>query len=223
MKRIMIVEDDIFMREELVSMLQKENYEVLCIESFINTTKEILKENPDLVVLDLNLPVQSGFEICKEIKKKSGIPILILTSHDQLKDEINALNLGADEYITKPCNKDRLIARIVNILKRFENRSDIIEIEGIKLDLKTNAIYIENKSIILPENQAKIMELLLLNINEIVTKEMFYKKIWGTIEYIDENALQVNMTRLKKNLTKLNLENKILNVRGEGYLFSLSE
>ena len=217
MKRIVVVEDELFMREELVYILQKAGYEASCISDFSNVAEEILKESPELVLLDLNLPGITGFEICKEIKMNSTIPILILTSRDQLKDELHALGLGADEYLTKPCNKDRLLARISNLLRRNEDRNYFIEIRGVKLDLQTYTMYFNEKSIVLSENQGKIMELLLSNPKDIVTKDMLFEKIWGTKEYIDENALQVNMTRLKKTIKSLNMDYEIMTIRGKGY------
>ncbi|MDZ4993497.1 response regulator [Clostridium perfringens] len=217
MKRIVVVEDELFMREELVYILQKAGYEASCISDFSNVAEEILKESPELVLLDLNLPGITGFEICKEIKMNSTIPILILTSRDQLKDELHALGLGADEYLTKPCNKDRLLARISNLLRRNEDRNYFIEIRGVKLDLQTYTMYFNEKSIVLSENQGKIMELLLANSKDIVTKDMLFEKIWGTKEYIDENALQVNMTRLKKTIKNLNMDYEIMTIRGKGY------
>lgn len=217
MKRIVVIEDELFMREELVYILQKAGYKVFCISDFSNAAEEILKESPNLVVLDINLPGITGFEICKEIKINSTIPILILTSRDQLKDELHALGLGADEYLTKPCNKNRLLARISNLLRRYEDRNYFVEIKGVKLDLQTYTMYFNEKSIVLSENQGKIMELLLSNPNEIVTKDMLFEKLWGTKEYIDENALQVNMTRLKKTMKKLGMDYEISTIRGKGY------
>lgn len=179
---------------------------------------ELLNESPDLILLDLVLPGITGFEICKEIKRRSTIPVLVLTSKDHLKDELHALELGADEYINKPCNKDRLIARISNLFRRYEDRDRFIELKGIKLDVQTYSMYTDNKSIILSENQGKIMELLMINLEKIVTKDMLFKKIWGTTEYVDENALQVNITRLKKTIKSLDINYEILTVRGKGYI-----
>lgn len=221
MKRIIIVEDDKFMREELTSIFEKENYSVSCITSFLHTAEDILKETADLVLLDINLPLASGFEICRMVKRKSSIPILVLTSRDQLRDEIHALELGADEYITKPCHKERLLARVENILRRYEDRKQFIERQGIRLDRETYTMYANGKSFVLPENQGIIMELLLQHANDVVTKKMIYHAIWGTTEYIDENAVQVNITRLKKNLENYNLRQKIMTVRGKGYCFML--
>lgn len=221
MKRIVIVEDELFMREELKYILDKEGYDTFCITRFSNVVNEIISASPDLVLLDLNLPRISGFEICKGIRDKSNVPILVLTGRDQMKDELHALDIGADEYINKPCHKDRLLARISNLMRRLDDRKNFIEVKDIKLDLQTYTINIKGKATILPENQGKIMELLLENYQEVVTKESLIKKLWGTTEYIDENAIHVNMTRLKKSLHNLNSDYKIITIRGIGYSLKL--
>lgn len=216
-KKIIIVEDELFMREELQFILEKEGYDTLSITKFSNTVDNIINSSPDLVLLDLNLPGISGFEICKAIRHKSNVPILVLTGRDQMKDELHALDIGADEYINKPCPKERLLARINNLLRRSEERKNFAEIKDISLDLQTYTINIKGKATILAENQGKIMELLLENYQKLVTKEMLLKKLWGTTEYIDENALHVNMTRLKKTLHTLDTDYKINTIRGKGY------
>ena len=216
-KKILIVEDELFMREELQCILEKEGYDTFCITKFSNAIDEIIAASPDLVLLDLNLPRISGFEICKGIRHKSNVPILILTGRDQMKDELHALDIGADEYINKPCHKERLLARITNLLRRLEDRKHFAEIKDISLELQTYTINIKGKAMILPDNQGKIMELLLENYQKLVTKEMLFKNLWGTTEYIDENALHVNMTRLKKSLHNLDTDYKISTIRGKGY------
>lgn len=217
MKRIAIVEDEFLMREELSDMLRKANYQVDEISDFKDVTSQLLKLSPDLVLLDLNLPGISGFQICREMKQKSGIPVLVLTSRDQLRDELHALDLGADEYLTKPCRKERLLARVSNVMKRYEGRSNLLEGSGYLLDRLTYTLYIHNDSVILPKNQGKILEVFLLHGDEIVSKEELCLAIWGTTEFIDENALQVNLTRLKKTMTSLRMGQQIVPVRGMGY------
>lgn len=217
MKKIVIAEDEVFMREELASILKKEGYETDCLADFSDADQKILSLSPDLVLLDLNLPGITGFEICRSIRKKSTVPVLVLTSRDQLKDELHALELGADEYLTKPCHKDRLTARILNLLRRYEDRERFAEIQGVRLDRQTFTVYMNGQSAVLPENQGKIMELLLMHAGETVTKSMLSERLWGTTEYIDENALQVNMTRLKKTIRKLHIPYKIDTKRGIGY------
>lgn len=217
MKKITIVEDEIFIREELSQMLKENGYDTYAIEVFDRVEQQISKSTPDLLILDLNLPGMSGFQICQEIKRKSSIPILVLTSRDQMKDELKALDLGADEYITKPCRKERLLARISNVLKRYEGRVNLLEGEGFLLDRQTYTLYIDNKSCILSKNQGKLLEVFLLNRNKIISKEELNILLWGTSKYIDENALQVNITRLRKTMKQLNMLQKIVFVAGQGY------
>lgn len=217
MKQITIVEDEDYMREELSDILRKAGYETEEIKDFSNITDQLLQLSPDLILLDLNLPGMSGFEICREIKRKSSTPVLVLTSRDQIQDELHALDLGADEYLTKPCRKERLLARVANVMKRYEGRSNLLEGPGFLLDRQTYTLYIDNRSVVLPKNQGKILEVFLNHGEEIVTKEELYLAVWGTSEFIDENALQVNLTRLKKTMANLMMSQKIVPVRGIGY------
>lgn len=223
MKHIVIVEDEFLIREELSIMLHKANYQVSEIHEFKDVVEQLLKLSPDLILLDLNLPGTSGFHICREIKQKSSIPILVLTSRDQLRDELHALDLGADEYLTKPCRKERLLARVSNVMKRYEGRSNLLEGNGFLLDRQTYTLYIHDNSIILPKNQGKILVVFLMHGNKVVTKEELCQAIWGTNEFIDENALQVNLTRLKKTMAKLMLRQRIISVRGIGYQLIVEE
>jgi DNA-binding response OmpR family regulator len=216
---IVVVEDELFMREEIVTILEKEQYQVFCITDFIHATEEILRQSPDLVLLDLNLPGVSGFEICKGVRQKSTVPILVLTGRDQLKDELHALGLGADEYLNKPCHKERLLIRIANLLRRAEDRKYMLEVQGVRLNTQTHTLHVNQKSIVLPENQGKMMEQLLSHYGELVTGQMFAESLWGTTEYIDENALQVNMTRLRKTIRQLGINYQITTIRGSGYRF----
>ena len=219
MKHIAVVEDEDMMREELEVILQKAGYRTSGITDFENAAAVILAASPDLVLLDLNLPGMGGFQICRELKQKSSIPVLVLTSRDQLQDELHALDLGADEFLTKPCRKERLLARVSNVLKRYEGRNNLLEGNGFLLDRQTFTLYIHNQSVILPQNQGKILEIFLEHGSDIVTKEELCIALWGTAEFIDENALQVNLTRLKKTMANLDMPQQILPVRGVGYRF----
>lgn len=217
MKRIAVVEDEVYMREELCSMLEKSGYSVLEITAFENAAEQLSALSPDLVILDLNLPEISGFQICRNLKQKTAIPVLVLTSRDQMADELQALRLGADEYLTKPCRKERLMARITNILKRYEGRSHLLEGQGFLLDRVTYTLYIDNTSVVLPRNQGKLLEALLENGDNLVSSEQLCEALWDTAKFIDENALQVNLTRLKKNMANLGMKQKVVAVRGLGY------
>lgn len=217
MKRIAVVEDEAYMREEIAEMLRNAGFEVDEIISFEDTAGQLLRSSPDLILLDINLPQASGFQICREIKQKSAIPVLVLTSRDQMRDELHALELGADEYLTKPCRKERLLARVSNVLKRYEGRKHLLEGKKFLLDQQTYTLYIHDESIVLPKNQGKLLEVFLKKRGQIVTKEELSIALWDTIEFIDENALQVNLTRLKKTMQKLHMEEEIETIRGTGY------
>lgn len=217
MKRIGIVEDEAFIREELGEILEKAGYEVVAVEDFEKVEEELSKAPLDLVLLDLNLPGKSGFQICRELKHKGTTPVCVLTSRDQMADELRALELGADEYLTKPCRKERLLARVSNVLKRYEGRKHLLEGEKFLLDQQTYTLYIHDESIVLPKNQGKLLEVFLKKRGQIVTKEELSIALWDTIDFIDENALQVNLTRLKKTMQKLHMEEEIETIRGTGY------
>ena len=217
MKQIAVVEDEPLMREELALMLRKAGYEAIEIREFDHVAEQLEQISPDLAVLDLNLPGVSGFQICRGIKGKGSFPVLVLTSRDQLKDELHALELGADEYLTKPCRRERILARVSNVLKRYEGRANLLEGPGYLLDRQTYTLYINNSSIVLPKNQGKLLEIFLSRSDRTVTKDELCTALWGTTEFIDENALQVNLTRLKKTMTRLGMKQKITPVRGVGY------
>lgn len=217
MKKIVIVEDDVFMREELTDIFQKAGYGVQCITRFSQTAADILAVDACLILLDLNLPGQNGFEICRQVKRQISVPILVLTSQDQLKDELHALELGADDYLTKPCHASRLLARAENLRKRFAGRENMLDGDGFLLDSQTYTLYVEGHSKILPENEGRILEALTRQRGEVVSKEQLSNALWGTTEFIDENALQVNMTRLRRTLKEVGLERRIRTIRGEGY------
>lgn len=217
MKRIAVVEDEVYIREELCYMLQRDGYLAEAITEFEDAARLLAALRPDLVILDLNLPEISGFQICQELKNKTSIPVLVLTSRDQIKDELQAFHLGADEYLTKPYRKDRLLARVSNILKRYEGRTNLIEGSDFLLDQQTYTLYIHNTSVVLPKNQGKLLVALLSSGDALVTTEQLYIALWGTTEYIDENALQVNLTRLKKTMSGLEMKQRIVAVRGRGY------
>lgn len=217
MKRIAIVEDEPFMREELCSMLEKAGYAVQALTDWETVGNSLVALAPDLAILDLNLPEISGFELCRDLKQKTPMPVLVLTSRDQMKDELQAFSLGADEYLTKPCRKERLLARVSNLLKRYEGRTNLLEGPGYLLDRQTYTLYIHNSSVVLPKNQGKLLETLLSAGNALVSAEVLCNALWGTTEFVDENALQVNLTRLKKTMANLDMHQKIVVVRGVGY------
>ena len=217
MSKIIIIEDDIYLREELVTTFMKKGYSVLSISSFDTLEQDILASEPDLVVLDINLPYKSGFELCKWLKARASFPILILTARDTLSDELYALGLGADDFLTKPCHPDRLIARSERLLQTYEKVRNLVQAGNLVLDVDTYKLIWKSTHIILSETEGKIMQLLLERYPAIVSKQELSIVLWGGDEYVDENILQVNMTRLRKSLDEIGLREIVQTVRGQGY------
>lgn len=217
MKTILIVEDDAMIRKELEILLSMQGYQIKTIDNFIDTSTQILTHQCDLIILDLNLPNESGFQICQNIKNSLSTPILVLTSKTDLNDELKALKLGANEFLTKPFRKERLLARIKNLLKYYEYRCNLIEADGFLLDKNTYTLYFKNNSYVLSKNQGKLLEALLSAKDNYLSKEELSLKLWNTIEYIDENALSVNIMRLKKTLKEISFIYNIVSLRKEGY------
>jgi DNA-binding response OmpR family regulator len=215
--KIVIVEDDRFLREELQSVLQKAGYAVSALSAFTNVSEDIAALQPALILLDLNLPGNSGFTLCQSLKKQGIGPILVLTSRNQLQDELRALDLGADDYLTKPCHPSRLLARVENLLNLYKHMRALLDAGAFQLDLNTFEVISGEGTIILPENEGKILREIVSQSPEVVSKETLLQSLWGTSEYVDENILQVNMTRLRKDLAKLGLADHVETVRGQGY------
>lgn len=216
-QHIIVIEDDAYLREELIHTFSKEGYSVSGISSFQSPEQEILDSHPDLVVLDLNLPGKSGFELCKWLKGRCTFPILILTARDNLSDELRALGLGADDYLTKPCHPDRLLARAARLLETYQRLPLILQLEDLSFDVDNCRVMWNGDSLALPETEGKILKLLMEHAPDIVSKECIADELWGGMEYVDENILQVNMTRLRKNLDKIGLKDIVQTVRGQGY------
>lgn len=218
MTKIVVIEDDEMLQEELVHLLEKEGYETLAITDFeVDILMQLTALAPDLVLLDINLPNQSGFEICRGVKNKGIAPVLILTSRNRLSDELHALNLGADDYLTKPFHKEKLMARIRNLLRRTEAGPHLLDGGTFQIDPQTFVFYYGQKAVVLPPNEGRILVTLVEMQDQLVTKEMLSEKLWGTSEFIDENALQVNIMRLRKTLRQFGLSDLIETVRGQGY------
>lgn len=217
LSKIMVIEDDAYLREELINTFKKKGYSVSSISSFDEPEKEILGNQPDLAVLDLNLPGKSGFELCKWLKARASFPILILTSRNVLTDELYALGLGADDYLTKPCHPDRLIGRVERLLQVYQKMRNLIQAEGLVLDLDTFKLVWKNAHVVLPETEGKILQVLFEHHPSAVSKQELIFALWGDNEYVDENILQVNMVRLRKSLDAIELRDIVQTVRGQGY------
>lgn len=215
MKKILIIEDDRNLLNELREFLERNGYQVESVDNFLIASQIALEMRPDLVILDINLPGISGFDICKEIKEKSNTPVLMLTSRVGIEDEIKGLEIGADEYLAKPVDTRRLILRMEKLLDLFDHFQDIISVGDLSLELSTCKLSYKEAYLILPQTEANIIKKLMESYPQIVTKDELLMAVWSTI-YIDENILQVNITRLRKKLKNLGPYN-IYNKRGQGY------
>ena len=223
MSTIVIVEDDIFLREELEHTFIKEGYNAVSISSFEEPEKEMLEKEPDLIVLDVNLPGKSGFELCKWLKARVSVPILILTARDGLTDELYALGLGADDFLTKPCHPKRLAARAERLLKTYRKVRNLVQAGDVAMDVDACKIIWGKKQVALPETEGKIMRLLMERYPSVVGKQEIVAALWGNGAYVDENILQVNMARLRKNLDSIGLKSLVRTVRGSGYCLEVTE
>lgn len=221
MQKILIIEDDEKLRNELEIFLNKNGYEAQSLKIFKNTVQDILEIKPNLVLLDINLPYADGEYICKEVRKKSNVPIIMVTSRDNEIDELLSINYGADHYITKPFNIQILLAKIASLLRRTNLRGenlDKIDVGEFILNIANNTIEKENKVIELTKNEFKILRYLLQNRNKIVSREDIMDCLWDTESFIDDNTLTVNITRLRNKLEEIGLKELIETKRGQGYI-----
>ncbi len=219
MNKIMIVDDTETIRYELASFLESCGYDVTTISEFKNVAKDILEENPDMVILDINLPYADGYQICRELRKKSDIPILIVTSRNSEVDELMSMNLGADDFITKPYNLHILEARISAILRRSKSTQcqDMLNYKGLSLNLSGGTVSYEDKSTILTRNELKMLSFLIHNQGKIVSRDDLMEYMWSTEVFIDDNSLSVNITRLRKKLEQIGFPETVETRRGLGY------
>lgn len=221
MSKILIVEDDEKLRKELKIFLEKNGYEVKILEKFENAIQDILKENADLILLDINLPYTDGEYICKEIRKVSDLPIIMVTSRNSEIDELISLNNGADQYVVKPYNVQILLAKIAGLLKRTQNTEgnpNKINCDDFILNISKSCIEIGDEQKELTKNELKILHYLALKKGQIVSRDEIINYLWDSESFIDDNTLTVNMTRLRTKLDEIGLQDRIETKRGQGYM-----
>ena len=218
MEKILIIEDDKTIREELSILLTNNNYDVSSIEEFLDIEKSIKDINPDLILLDINLPNTDGYEVIKKIKKVTLKPVIFVTSRNTLEDELRSLNSGGYDFITKPYNKELLLLKIRKCLDEVnpKNHKELI-VNGVILDLHLSLIKYQDKEIELTRNEFLLMYYLFLNYPNILSKDMLIEYLWNDKFYLDENILIVNINRLRNKLRDIGLDNFIKTVRGVGY------
>ena len=221
MKRILIIEDDEKLRCELETFLNKNGFVATSLNKFDNAVEDILNEKADLLLLDINLPYTDGEFICKEIRKISNVPIIMVTSRDNEMDELLSLNYGADQYVTKPYNIQILLAKIVGLLKRNQNAGnnpDKIDCGEFVLNTAGRIAEKEDNKVELTKNEYKILEYLVLHRQQVISRDEIMDYLWESEEFVDDNTLNVNIKRLRTKLTELGLIDQIETRRGQGYL-----
>ena len=225
MQKILIVEDDEKLRNELEIFLNNNGYDSMSLKSFENTLNDILEINPKLLLLDINLPLVDGEYICKEIRKKSNMPIIIVTSKDNEIDELLSINNGADHYITKPFNIHILLAKINSLLRRTNMANEnmnIMDAEDFILNLNKSTIEKDGKIIELTRNEFSILKYLVQNRDKIVSREDIMICLWDSDDFIGDNTLTVNITRLRSKLQEIGLKELLETKRGQGYILKRS-
>lgn len=217
MKKILIIEDEKIIRNELKSLLENSGYEVLIIEEFDNVKENIKNMKFDLILMDINLPNKNGEILLKEIRKESNVPIIMVTSMVGEVDEVLSISYGADDYITKPYNPTILLLRIQNIFKRMDNNMDDLFYDNISVNPQKGILKQGEKVLELTKNEMIIFTYLLRNRGRIVTRDDLMTDLWNNDEFINDNALTVNISRLRNKLQNFGLENRIETRKGQGY------
>ena len=214
----MIVEDDASTRDELALLLQNEGYFPVLEVDFAEIAKQAEQEKPDLILLDIGLPGRDGFSWCASLQKNRKTPIIFVTSRNSSMDEIRALSLGGDDYITKPYNIPVLLARIKAVLRRGSTSgADILERDGLRLNLTKGTVTANEQSQVLSRNEMQILACLMEHAGEIVSRSDLIETLWDNKIYIDDNTLSVNVTRLRTKLAAIGKPDWIKTRRGMGY------
>lgn len=220
MASIFIVEDDEKIRNELIKLLEKYGYTCEASDDFAHMTEVILRQKPQLVLLDINLPVYDGFYLCREIRRSCQIPIIVVTSRDSDADELMSMNLGADDFITKPYNTQILLARISSVLKRAypSEPVSVLTHRGLELDISRSTVRFQGKETELSKNELRILHLLMCNKDRIISRDEIMNDLWQSEEFVDDNTLTVNINRLRKKLEGIGVYEYLMTRRGQGYL-----
>ncbi len=218
--KVYVVEDDDVILKALKKFLQNWSYEVHVADDFSSVYEKFLKVNPDLVLLDVSLPFFNGYYWCEQIRKSSNVPIIFISSADENLNKIMAMNMGADDYITKPFDLELLLAKIKAILRRtfeYSESTNNISYKDVIIDRDRMVLIFANEEISLSKNEYLILEMMFEYPEKVFRREEFMDKIWQTDEFIDDNTLTVNIMRLRKKLEDIGLKNFIKTKKKVGY------
>ncbi|MBJ7995899.1 response regulator transcription factor [Bacillus mycoides] len=221
--KIMIIEDERTIRDIVSEVIEKWGFHTIKTEDFDHVLQLFLKENPHLVLMDINLPSFDGFYWCNKIRETSKVPIIFLSSRNTPMDMIMAMNMGGDDFINKPFHTDVLMAKINALLRRtYDYIEDmelhVIEHDGIVLNLKTSEVSYKNEKVSLTKNEFIILNLLMQNKGSIVSRTKIMRSLWADERFVDENTLTVNITRIRKKINELGKEKFITTKKGSGYI-----
>ena len=220
MQKIMVIEDDTAIQEELALLLENEGYTPLVVTNFTDIPGQAVLERPDLILLDIGLPGRDGFSLCAALRKAVSAPVIFVTSRDAGVDEVRALSLGGDDYITKPYSVPVLLARIKAVLRRSSGEpepANVLEAGELCLSLTKGIVSANGKTAELTRNELQILACLMVHTGQIVSRADLIDALWDNQIYIDDNTLSVNMTRLRGKLAEIGLPDAIKTRRGMGY------
>lgn len=221
MYRIMIIEDDITIAKSMKEYLSRWNYDVIYLNDFKDITEQVIHFEPQLILLDIMLPYYNGFHWCAEIRKISKVPIIFISSANDNMNIVMAMNMGGDDFISKPFDLDVLIAKIRALLRRtysFQGQINYLEHNGVLLNLSDTTLSFKDKKIEMTKNEYRIMQVLMENVGGIVLRDEIMENLWENDDYVDDNTLTVNINRLRKKLNEIGLYDFIKTKKGFGYM-----
>ena len=220
MHKILLVEDDVVIRQMVTESLEQWNYQVVTVEDFSQVLSLFVAEQPHLIVMDIGLPMYNGYHWAQEIRKVSTVPIMFLSSRDQAMDIVMAINMGVDDYVTKPFDSNVLLAKIQGLLRRsyeFGTDTNLLDFQGTVLNLKTMDLVANGQTIDLTKNEFQILRVLFERKGAVVSREDMMQELWNSDFFIDDNTLSVNVARLRKKLAEAGLVDFIETKKGVGY------
>ena len=218
MTKIKIIEDDLSITSELKEILDRSGYLVEVTEDFSTILDQVKQEQPNLILLDINLPKINGDVLLQQIRKESNVPVIMLTSKNSEIDEVLSMSYGADDYITKPYNPTILLLRIGAVLKRTERKTEKLSYYDLEVITEKGILRQDKNEIILTKNEMIIFLYLLQKQGKIVTRDELMTDLWNNDEYINDNALTVNISRLRSKLKEIGYEEAIETRKGQGYI-----
>lgn len=218
MYTILIIEDDEAICRELQMLLQKQGYEAICWNMQEDIRELVKTHDPHIILLDINLPQMDGFTVCSQLRSFSKVPIIFVTSRNTDMDELCSMQMGGDDFITKPYNTSILLARIAALLKRpYEWKDQNLTHHGVLLDVAMSRVEFQNNTRELTKNEVKILHYMFQHKGEIIPREDLIDYLWDNKLFIDDNALSVNVTRIRNKLRELGVEDFIVTRHRQGY------